>query len=312
MTISFEIGKELEAIREEVHRFAEKEIRLRLRDFEKGGDVSEELRKKFSELGLSLIEYPEEYGGIGIGLTGATIIFEELAWGDIGAALSLMNGPGLAGYALLDIGDESQKEKYLSPFSNPSNYRLRYAFCLIEDRPDFRSEDMQTTATPVDGGFLISGKKFCAINGDRADLYVVFAKVKPKNEARAFIVEKNTAGLKIGKVHEKLGLTCIPTADIILDGCKIPSENILDRASDFQKALERIFIRERIISAALAVGCARAASKYAFKYASERVAFGKRPGLLTEGKKRLLLLPKRHFSRQIKWAQGLHQMPSKF
>ncbi|MER3447047.1 MAG: hypothetical protein C4291_09480 [Candidatus Dadabacteria bacterium] len=272
MTISFEIDRELEAIREEVHRFAEKGIRPSLRDFEKEGDVTEELRKRFSEMGLSLIDYSEEYGGIG--LTGAIVIFEELAWGDIGAALSLMNGPGLAGYAVIEIGDESQKEKYLSPFLNPSNYRLRYAFCLIEDRADFTAEDIQTTATPIEEGFLISGRKFCAINGDRADLYVVFAKLKPRNESRAFIIDKDTVGLKSGKVHEKLGLICVPTSDIILDECKVPRENILDGASDFQKALERIFIREKIISAALAVGCARAASEYAFKYASERVAFG--------------------------------------
>ena len=274
MTISFEIDKELESIKEEVHRFAEKEIRPRLRDFEKEGDVPEGLRKKFSELGLALIEYAEEYGGSGIGLTGATVIIEELAWRDIGAALSLMNGPGLAGYTVLEIGNESQKGKYLYPFSDLSNYRLRFAFCLIEDRPDFTPEDMQTTATPVDGGFLVSGKKFCATNEDRVNLYVVFAKIKSKNEAKAFIVDKDTAGLKIGKVHEKLGLVCVPTADIILDECKVSNENILDRGCDFQKVLEHIFTRAKIISAALAVGCARAASEYAFNYASERVAFG--------------------------------------
>src|SRR5579885_816094 len=87
MTISFEIGKELEAIKEEAHRFAEKEIRPRLRDFERDGDVPEELREKFSELGLSLIDYPEEYGGSGVGLAGAAVIFEELAWGDVGGTL---------------------------------------------------------------------------------------------------------------------------------------------------------------------------------------------------------------------------------
>jgi alkylation response protein AidB-like acyl-CoA dehydrogenase len=88
---------------------------------------------------------------------------------------------------LLEIGDKSQKEKYLTLFSNPSNYRLRYAFRLIEDRPDFTPEYMQTIATPVDGGFLISWKKFCTINGDRADLYVVFAKLKSENEAKAVL-----------------------------------------------------------------------------------------------------------------------------
>jgi alkylation response protein AidB-like acyl-CoA dehydrogenase len=79
MTISFDIDKELEVIKEEVHRFAEKEIRPKLRDFEQDGDIPEELRKKFSALGLSLIQYPEEYSGTGISLIGTSVIVEELA-----------------------------------------------------------------------------------------------------------------------------------------------------------------------------------------------------------------------------------------
>lgn len=122
MTISFELGKELEAIKEEVHRFAEKEIRPRLREFERNGDITEEFRKRFAELGLNAIDYPEEYGGSGLGLIGAVVIIEELAWGDTGTALALLNGPGLGGYTILELGNEGQKSKYLSLFFNPSNY----------------------------------------------------------------------------------------------------------------------------------------------------------------------------------------------
>ncbi len=259
-----------------MHRFAEKEIRPRLRDFEKEGDVSEELRKKFSELGLVAIDYPEEYGGSGLGLIGAALIIEELAWGDIGAALALMNGPGLAGYAVLELGNESQKKKYQPLLLNPSNYNLRCAFSLIEDRPDFTLENMQTVAIPMDEDFLISGRKFCVINGDRADFYISFAKIEGKNEIGAFILDKGTTELQVGKVHEKLGLLSVPTADLILDSCIVPKESLLDGASDLQNALMRIFIRGKIISAALMVGCARAASEHTFKYASERITFGVR------------------------------------
>ena len=274
MTISFELGKELEAIKEEVHRFAEKEIRPRLREFERYGDVREEFRKKFSELGLSAIDYPEEYGGTGLGLTGTVVIIEELAWGDIGTALALLNGPGLGGYAILVLGNENQKGKYLSLLLDPSNYNLKCAFSLLEHQPDFSLENMQTVATSVDRGFLLSGKKFCTINGDRADFYIVFTKIGYKSGIMVFMIEKETTGLHIGKVHEKLGLNSVPTADIIFDGCQVPKENLLDGAPEFGKALESIFIREQIISTALMVGCARAASEYAFKYAFERKAFG--------------------------------------
>src|SRR3989337_535676 len=274
MTISFELGKELEAIKEEVHRFAEKEIRPRLREFERNGDITEEFRKRFSELGLNAIDYPEEYGGSGLGLIGAVFIIEELAWGDIGTALALINGPGLGGYAILELGNENQKRKYLSFFSNPYGYNMRCAFCLLENQPDFTLENMQTVATLVDGDFLLSGKKFCVMNGDRADFYIVFARIEGKGGIEAFIIEKGTTGLQTGKVHEKLGLNSVPTADIILDGCRVPKENLLNGASELGKALESIFIREQIISTALMVGCARVASEYAFKYAFERKAFG--------------------------------------
>ena len=274
MGISFELGKELEAIKEEVHRFAEKEIRPRLREFERNGDITEEFRKKFSELGVSAIDYPEEYDGSGLGLIGAVVIIEELAWGDTGTALALLNGPGLGGYTVLELGNEGQKRKYLSFFLNPYGYNVRCAFCLLEHQPDFTLENMQTVATLVDGDFLLSGKKFCVVNGDRADFYVIFAKIEGKSGIGAFIIEKGTTGLQTGKVHEKLGLNSVPTADIILDGCRVPKENLLNGASEFGKALESIFIREQLISTALMVGCARAASEYAFKYAFERKAFG--------------------------------------
>ncbi len=274
MTISFEIGKELEAIKEEVHRFAEKEIRPRLREFERNGDITEEFRKRFVELGLNAIDYPEEYGGSGLGLIGAAVIIEELAWGDIGAALALLNGPGLVGYAILELGNENQKRKYLSFFLNPYGYNVRCAFCLLEHQPDFTIENMQTVATSVDGGYLLTGTKFFLMNGDSADFYIVFARIEGKSGIEAFVIEKETTGLRTGKVHEKLGLNSVPTADIILDGCRVPKENLLNGASEFGKALERVFIREQIISTALMVGCARAASEYAFKYAFERKAFG--------------------------------------
>ena len=64
---------------------------------------------------------------------------------------------------------------------------------------------------------------------------MVFAKLKSENETKAFIVDKNTAGLKFGKAHEKLGLTCVPATDIIFDGCKVPNENILAELPTFEK-----------------------------------------------------------------------------
>src|SRR5574341_342085 len=258
MGISFELGKEVEAIKEEVHRFAEKEIRPRLREFERNGDITAEFRKRFSELGLNAIDYPEEYGGSGLGLIGAVVIIEELAWGDIGAALALLNGPGLGVYAILELGNENQKREYLTFFLNPHGYNLSCAFCLLEHQPDFTLENMQTVATLVDRGFLLSGKKFYVINGGRADFYIVFARIEGKSEIEAFIIEKGTAGLQTGKVHEKLGLNSVPTADIVLDGCRVPKENLLNGASEFGKALESISIREQIICTALMVGCARA------------------------------------------------------
>jgi alkylation response protein AidB-like acyl-CoA dehydrogenase len=274
MTITLEIDKELEAIREEVYRFSEKEIRPRLREYERIGDIPDELRKRLSELRLNGIDYPEEYGGSELGITGAAVIIEDLSWGDIGAALGLLNGPGLGGYAILELGSDIQKKKYLPHLLNPSNYNLRCAFCLLEHNPDFTLKNMETVATTVDGGFVLSGKKFSVINGDRADFFVVFAKMNFKSEIGAFIIDQGTKGPYAGKIHEKLGLNSVPTADVILNDVRVSQDSLLNGASDFKKAIERIFIREKIVSSALTVGCARAAIEYAFKYASDRKAFG--------------------------------------
>src|SRR3972149_3552012 len=199
MGISFELGKELEAIKEEVHRFAEKEIRPRLREFERNGDITEEFRKKFSELGVSAIDYPEEYHGSGLGLIGAVVIIEELAWGDTGTALALLNGPGLGGYTVLELGNEGQKRKYLSFFLNPYGYNVRCAFCLLEHQPDFTPGNMRTFAKLLDGDFLLSGKKFCVVNGERRLATVVLPNPVSPTSATISPGLNDKTGLQTGK-----------------------------------------------------------------------------------------------------------------
>src|SRR5574341_1526303 len=116
--ITFSMNDEQQAIYDTVHSFAKDEMRPILRQCEEKEGCSEEIEKKVHEMGLTTLDIPQEYGGQGLDTLTAAIVAEELAWGDVGMAMSLP-GPGMAGYALLELGTKEQKKTFLPPFSGP-------------------------------------------------------------------------------------------------------------------------------------------------------------------------------------------------
>src|SRR3990172_8837197 len=113
--ISFQLDDEVKAVQENGRKFAEVEIRPKLREHEEKSGLLEEVCKKYHELGVSMIDVPEAAGGMGMGLVTSAIVQEELACGDPGTAAALP-GPGEAAAAVLAMGTDEQKAKLLTPF----------------------------------------------------------------------------------------------------------------------------------------------------------------------------------------------------
>jgi acyl-CoA dehydrogenase len=269
--ISFDLDEEQAAIKEMVHKFATTEIRPNLREWEKEGALSDEFLQKYHELGLKGLEYPEEYGGGGLDMRMASVIVEELSWGDVGVATALP-GPGGAGYAILELGTEEQRKRYL-PEIFKAGAEVRWSLAIRDDSPIFDLQNMSTTAERTGEEWVIRGKKSFVEGGASSSLFVVMANADGAVES--FVVHRDTSGIKIGKRHEMMGLETAEFSEVSFEDCRVGENERLSGAEDRAKAIQAVINRLRVIYGARAVGLARASAEYAFQYSTERVAFQK-------------------------------------
>jgi len=274
--VDFSPTEEEQAIIDQVRKFAQTELRQKLRDYEKNGSVAENTLRKYHEMGLSTIDIPQEYGGMGLGMRTAALVQEELSFGDVGAAMAL-SGPGFAGYAILALGSENQKKRFLEPFSQPGAYAKFGSLCIYEEKMDSDMSAMETTAKKENNYYILNGKKFMIHYGGTADIHVVFAVIdrsKGMDGIGAFVIEKGVPGIKITRKLELLGLNTCSITEIALENVKVPSENLLN-GTPLKKGMQGMYERIRVIHAARAVGLGKAALDYAVEYSKVREAFGK-------------------------------------
>jgi acyl-CoA dehydrogenase len=243
-----------------------------MRELEKRG-VPGDLRNRFHDLGVCLIDIPEDAGGMGLGTLTACLVHEELAFGDPGAAVALW-GPHLAAAALVELGTPEQARRLLAPFAGPGGALLQGAVAWSETGKQLPLEGFATTAWPFGDDWMLDGKKDFVINGGAADLTVVFAQVekdKGWDGIGAFAVP-GAGGLSAGRRCEWLGLGGVQAGEVIIESCRVRGEN---RLSADASRVRRFFARAALMTAARQVGLARAAYESALGYTQERHAFGK-------------------------------------
>lgn len=268
--ISFEPTDEEKSLQETVRRFAQSEIRPRLREAENLGEVPPALVQQAHNLGLALLEYPETVGGFGLGMRSRALVEEEISAGDIAIAEGL-GGPGPAGYALLEMGTREQQVRWLGAFATRSE--RRGALAVTEPRPGFSRSQTSTTARREGAGYRLDGCKSFVDHGDVADPCVVVARLEDGGLG-LFAVGADAPGRRVAKQHEKLGLQAVKSVELVFENCVVPVNDRLE-AGEFSTGFERTLARIRVMTAARAVGLARAAFEYATRYAMERRAFGR-------------------------------------
>src|SRR5206468_451157 len=192
-------------------------------------------------------------------------------------------GTGLAAMAVLAMGNEAQKRRWIGDFCN-AKMPVVGAMGLTEPGTGSDAMAIATTAKKVYGGYLINGAKQFITNGGIADLHVIFANTDPSAGAAgiaAFVVEKGNPGLTMGRKEKKLGVRASHTAQVILQDCFVPTENRLGGEPGDPDAgpgaLGALLMLEhsRPAVAAGSLGIARAAYEFALDYAMQRTAFGK-------------------------------------
>src|SRR5215468_1995641 len=219
--ISFGLTEDQEILRDTVRKFAAEEIRPHMREWEKARAVPDASRRKFSELGLELIDVPENLGGQGMGSLAAAVVHEELAYGDPGAAIALW-GPGSAAAAILELGDDEQRKRFLGALGNGKRGAVAYS-----EKWKVPATGFATTAQAYGEGWLLTGAKSFVLGGGLADLTVVFAQVEGRgwDGVGAFVVEGTPDGMKQGARHDLLGVEAIHAAEVIFEACKVPKQN---------------------------------------------------------------------------------------
>ncbi|MDQ6847598.1 MAG: acyl-CoA dehydrogenase family protein [Candidatus Dormibacteraeota bacterium] len=283
MGFDFSFTQEQEEIRKLAHEFAVNEMRPVAAAYDEKEETPWAVMHKAHDLGLDAASgFPEQYGGGGIDLMSSLILTEQLAWGDAGIGVSI-NATGLCGAAILAMGTEEQKQKYISQFCDPKQLRIG-AMGLTEPNSGSDSMALETTATKVDGGFLLNGTKQFCTNGGIADIMVAFVTTDKSAGAAGiagFVIEKDTAGMRQGRKESKLGVRASHTAQVIFEDCFVPEEARLgfDKEGNATGpgAVGALLMLEatRPLVAAGAVGIARAAYEFARDYSLERHAFGK-------------------------------------
>lgn len=283
MSITFDVGEDLQAIVDAVHGFAEGRLRPKLREFEAQGGLSEELMREVFELGLTTLALPERLGGSDLlDIRAAVLCSEELAWGDVGAAVAIP-GPRSAGFAILEVGTPEQQERLLRPFTDAERgWGLRGGLALVEGPFGLDPGLIETTARRQGDGWVLRGKKAYVQGAGQADLTVVLARDEasrapdPWDRLALFAVQGKPDGLVPGPRHKTLGLHTGRWATVELKDVKVGADDRLGtgKPGELRAALRRTVARKKVIDAARLVGCTRAASEYAFKYATEREAFG--------------------------------------
>jgi len=278
--IGFELDEEQLRMKEMAHEFAEKEMRPVAGVYDETEEFPWPVMKKAADLGLLTYALPEEYGGAGVSsVVTDSIVQEELFWGCAGIATS-MGAIMLGALPILLYGSEEIKKKYLTWLAQPrhdGNPRLA-AFALTEPDAGSDAASLKTSAKKVDGGYVLNGTKHFITNGGIADLYTVFATHDPKmgtDGIDAFVVEGSAKGVIPGKKEKKMGIRASHTAQVIFEDVFVPEGNRLGEEGEGFLVAMNTLDHTRAVTAAGAVGIARAAFDTALAYSLERKQFGR-------------------------------------
>jgi butyryl-CoA dehydrogenase len=272
--MDFELNEEQQLIQMMARDFSREKIEPFALKWDKEKYYPEEVIKEMGRLGFMGMMIPQSYGGSETGALTYCLVMEEISSADAGIGVT-MSVANLSCEPIFLYGNEAQKIKYLLPMA--SGERLG-AFCITE--PEYGSDAGNIcTRAVLDGDeYVLNGTKIFITNGQHADVFIVMARTGDGGGSRglsAFIVERDSPGLSIGTVEDKMGLRTSNTTEVILDECRIHRDNLLGKEGDGFKVAMTALDSGRIGIAAQSIGIARACLHEAKEYSVNRKQFGK-------------------------------------
>ena len=266
-----------EMIRDAVRSFAQEQLWPHAARWDREHVFPQEAHQGLAALGCYGVCVPQEHGGAGLDHLSLALVLEEIAAGDGGTStpVSVTNCPYNA--ILMRYGTEAQKATWLAP---AARCEMLGAFALTEPHAGSDAASLRTTAVLGGDGYVLNGVKQFITSGQNGHAAIVIAvtdRGAGKRGMSAFIVPTHrlgNAGWRVARLEDKLGQHSSDTAQIVLDDCRVPAENLIGAEGEGYRIALSALEGGRIGIAAQSVGMARSAMEVAIAYAKERESFG--------------------------------------
>ncbi|HTD63111.1 MAG TPA: acyl-CoA dehydrogenase family protein [Verrucomicrobiae bacterium] len=258
-------------VRDTVRDFVQSRIVPNAEAWNEKGEFPLEILPELAALGLTGLAVPHEYGGAELDVLTIALVMEELGAGDGSVALTLAAHNSLCIGHVLIAASEEQKSRWL-----PALARAEYLGCWALTEPSSGSDaiSVQSRIRREGDDYVLSGTKQFITNGSIAGFAVILAGAGER-KLSAFGVARGTAGFRVGRREEKMGLHASDTAQLVLEDCRVPAADRIGRDGEAFNDVKRVLDRGRIGIGALAIGLGRASLDIAIGYAKERRQFGR-------------------------------------
>ncbi len=275
MAIEFSFTPEQVALRDAVRTFAQKEIAPVVAEMDEKELFPTATVARMKEEGYFGVPVPEEYGGLGLGKVGYSILAEELGRVDASHVAIVAAHTSLGATPILYYGTEEQKQRWLKPAAQGKKL---LAFSLTEPGSGSDSGALKTSAAPKGDSWILNGTKLYVTNGNEADTVLVMAandvKKGPHGGISAFLVDKGTAGFRVGRCEKKMGLHGTSTAELILENVEVGPETVLGGVGNGFRAAMTALDVGRVSLGAASLGGMQTALQEALSFSQNRTQFG--------------------------------------
>jgi isovaleryl-CoA dehydrogenase len=277
-SMNFNLGETIDALRDTVHAFSQKEIAPRAAAIDRDNQFPMDLWRKFGDVGLLGMTVSEEYGGSDMGYLAHVIAVEEISRASASVGLSYGAHSNLCVNQIHRNGTAAQKARYL-----PKLVSGEHIGALAMSEPNAGSDvvSMKLRAEKQGDRYILNGNKMWITNGPDAHTYVIYAKTDISAGSRgitAFIVERGFKGFSQAQKLDKLGMRGSNTCELVFEDCEVPEENVLGKVGDGVRVLMSGLDYERVVLSGGPVGVMQACMDVVIPYIHDRKQFGQAIG----------------------------------